>query len=60
MVCEVEVMKFILCSAFFLAGLWFGADYTQFTAGYNECTAELPRNQDCKLIAVPEVSNANP
>ncbi len=23
-------------------------------AGYQDCVAELPRNKDCKLIAIPE------
>lgn len=28
--------------------------YNEAKAAYEKCEAELPRNQQCKLIAVPE------
>ena len=34
-------------------GFLIGRGYTMGQAGYFECIETLPRNQDCKLIAVP-------
>ena len=35
-------------------GKYSGEYSEKYDAGYYECIETLPRNQDCKLIAVPE------
>lgn len=37
-----------------LVGIGLEDNAKRKAAGYYECVSELPRNQDCKLIAVPD------
>lgn len=56
-----ELQMLLIAIGMFVIGLVFGAiaseDHLRDLAGYQECISELPRNQDCKLIAVPMEEN---